>query len=291
VKLPGPLVIGALGGSGTRVVAQALIESGLHLGSDLNQALDNLWFTLLFKRPVWYAEVVEAQPGEIAVGFDILTKAMAGTPQLSAAERAFIRKAMLQMAMRGHDHDHSGRGIWPIVRAQRLRAGAPPPAGSVGWGWKEPNSHILLPQLIEHFTELKFVYVVRHGLDMAYSDNRAQLYNWGARLGVELPATEASLPDAMLAYWVAATDRAIELGAALGSRFLRLDYEALCAEPRTVLPQLLEFAGVTVDDARLAKLAALPRSPRSIGRYRAQRWQELNADNIEAVRRLGFAID
>lgn len=291
MSLPGPLVIGALGGSGTRVVAQVLIDSGYHFGSDLNPALDNLWFTLLFKRPAWYSQVVGKHPNEIALGLDILERAMAGRPELSAVERAFIRKAMLQIAMRGHDHDRAGRGIWPIVRAQRLRAGAPPPAGSIGWGWKEPNSHIYLPQLIEHFAGLKFVYVARHGLDMAYSDNRAQLYNWGPRFGIDPSAVEASVPDAMLAYWVAATRRALEVGASLGERFLFLDYDALCTEPRVVLPKLLAFAGVNVDEARLGTLAALPRPPRSMGRYRTQPWQELNADNIEAVRQLGFDVD
>lgn len=291
MSLAGPLVIGALGGSGTRVVAQVLIESGFHLGSDLNPALDNLWFTLLFKRPGWYARVVETQAGEIAVGLDILTKAMAGRPELSVAERAFIRKAMLQIAMRGHDHDRAGRGIWPIVRAQRLRAGAPPPAGSVGWGWKEPNSHIYLPQLIEHFADLRFVYVVRHGLDMAYSDNRAQLYNWGPQFGIDASIGETAVPDAMLAYWVAVTRRAVELGGRLGERFLLLDYDALCTEPRVVLPKLLDFAGVKVDDSRLDTLAALPRPPRTMGRFRDQPWRELDANNIEAVRQLGFTVD
>ena len=45
-----PVVIGGVGGSGTRLIAQCLNELGFFLGPDLNEANDNLWFTLLFKR-------------------------------------------------------------------------------------------------------------------------------------------------------------------------------------------------------------------------------------------------
>ncbi len=47
----GPVVIGGVGGSGTRVVAAILSTLGFHLGNDLNESMDNLWTTLLFKRP------------------------------------------------------------------------------------------------------------------------------------------------------------------------------------------------------------------------------------------------
>ena len=45
-----PVAIGGVGGSGTRLIAQLLMELGVYMGSDRNDANDNLWFTLLFKR-------------------------------------------------------------------------------------------------------------------------------------------------------------------------------------------------------------------------------------------------
>jgi hypothetical protein len=46
-----PLVsVGGVGGSGTRVIALILASLGLNIGNNLNEALDNLTFTLLFKR-------------------------------------------------------------------------------------------------------------------------------------------------------------------------------------------------------------------------------------------------
>ena len=48
------IAIGALGGSGTRAVAQVFLEAGIYMGDDLNRANDNLIFTRLFKDPNWY---------------------------------------------------------------------------------------------------------------------------------------------------------------------------------------------------------------------------------------------
>ncbi len=49
----GPVFVGGVGGSGTRVFAQILQGLGVQLGPCLNDALDNLWFTSLLKRPEW----------------------------------------------------------------------------------------------------------------------------------------------------------------------------------------------------------------------------------------------
>jgi hypothetical protein len=41
--------VGGIGGSGTRLIAGLLREVGFDIGPDLNESLDNLTFTLLFK--------------------------------------------------------------------------------------------------------------------------------------------------------------------------------------------------------------------------------------------------
>ncbi len=50
--LESPVVIGGLGGSGTRVVAEILNEVGYYIGNK-NYANDNLWFAFLVRRPKW----------------------------------------------------------------------------------------------------------------------------------------------------------------------------------------------------------------------------------------------
>ena len=54
MDLKSNLFIGALGGSGTRVIAQIVNQLGYYIGDDLNKPNDNLVFTRLFKNPEWY---------------------------------------------------------------------------------------------------------------------------------------------------------------------------------------------------------------------------------------------
>lgn len=62
------------------------MESGFFMGSDLNRERDNLWFTLLFKRPRWFAEVATKDPGQIRTAMRIMEKAMVGGGGLDSFE-------------------------------------------------------------------------------------------------------------------------------------------------------------------------------------------------------------
>jgi hypothetical protein len=233
-------VIGALGGSGTRVAAQALIDAGAYLGGNLNQARDNLVFTEMFKHPDWLAQA-------------------------------------------GDEQVH--RRLDEFAALMREQAGAAP-----AWGWKEPNSHVLLPHLIDHFPGLRYVYVARHGLDMAYSRNQTQLRIWGPRFGVVAP-DDAPAPGAQVDFWIAATRRAVELGQErLGERFLFLRFEDLCRAPEVQIRRLLEFAGLVHDDALVGRLAAEVEAPASIGRWR-RRAGTFTPAQIEAVGSFGFDVE
>ncbi|MCX6279657.1 MAG: hypothetical protein NT004_16405, partial [Bacteroidetes bacterium] len=52
--LMGPVVVGGVGGSGTRVIAEILSLLNFYLGNDLNGPNDFLLYTLLFKRKKWF---------------------------------------------------------------------------------------------------------------------------------------------------------------------------------------------------------------------------------------------
>jgi len=56
------IAIGGVGGSGTRLVAGALAAAGYFIGYDLNEASDNLTFSLLFVR----REILDASDDEFA---------------------------------------------------------------------------------------------------------------------------------------------------------------------------------------------------------------------------------
>jgi hypothetical protein len=277
-----PIVIGALGGSGTRVLAEALMESGAYLGSEFNRARDNLTFTALFKRPRWYSRAGDAR---IHRQLDMFVRYMRGG-RYSAGDYARLVGSII-------DHEPTlglAQSAGRVSRAVTHRPGTETTRAAV-WGWKEPNSHVFLPQLIDHFSGLRYVHVVRHGLDMAYTRNKTQLEIWGERFGVSMPeGDEAAEVSAQLDFWIATTRRAIDLGNRLGERFVLMRYEALCREPQRELRRLLDVAGLHVDAGTLAHLASHVEAPDSIGRWRTHGTERFSAEQLAAVESLGFDV-
>ena len=290
---PGPLVIGGLGGSGTRLVAEIAQELGFFLGCDLNHAKDNLWFTLLFKRPRWYADAMARDPEEVGVGFRVLERAMTARGEADAAGWRFLGRAVRDAVLGRHGQTRAFTPGWPLAQSARLaRAlGLPTPRGGP-WGWKEPNSHVFLRPLAEHWPGLRFIYVNRHGLDMAFSRNQAQLHLWGPLYGVQ-PTDGPGVPQprAMLEYWIRAVQRVAADGPRLlGERFLLLHYDALATRPDGVLPGLIEFLGLDPRGLPIDRIRALAVPSESIGRYRKHDLSIFDTQSIEAVRSMGFSV-
>lgn len=287
-----PIAVGGVGGSGTRVVAEILKRIGIYMGSDLNPSNDNLWFTLLFKRPGWFIKESQNNGYGIFKGLSIFEKAMTGQLKPKIRESFFVTQAAIEMSIKGHDHLHSGRGMWPIKRAINiLNSRSINLSGYIGWGWKEPNTHIYIEYLYRYFNNLRYIHVIRNGLDMAYSNNQAQLFNWGSLFGVNTDSS-IPLPKASLQYWIKANKRAIDLGQRLlGRRFLLLNFERLCLKPVHEINCLLDFLEVDKDNIDLVSLAAVPKRPKSLGRYRKHDTSIFSHDEIESVKDLGFEVD
>lgn len=285
-----PIAVGGVGGSGTRVVAEILKRVGIYMGSDLNPSNDNLWFTLLLKRPSWFIRNAEKNESEIYRGLSIFEKLMTGR-SLSSGDLAFILQAGVDIAMRGHDHIHSGRGMWAFKRVfNMLKKRKSHFPANTAWGWKEPNTHIFIRYLVTHFKQLKYIHVIRHGLDMAYSNNQAQLFNWGRLFGV-IPDSSISLPKASLQYWIKANKQAIDLGQRLlGNKFLLLNFDRLCLNPSAEIDRLLDFVEIDKASVAINNLVALPRMPKSFGRYKGSDMSVFSNNEIEAVREMGFEV-
>lgn len=292
-SLPAPVVVGGVGGSGTRVVASLLAELGYFMGSDLNSSNDNLWFTLLFKRPKWFGAVTGGKNDLVLKGLEIFTAAMTGSLTPLPGELDFIMSAAAEMADSGHDHLGAGRGGWAVKRAwNMLRSEGNIDSTYIGWGWKEPNTHIYLNYLNEYFASLRYIYVIRHGLDMAFSDNQAQLFSWGPLFGVRISDLPAMLPAASLEYWIRANKKAIDYGRDMGrEKFFLLNFEKLCASPESEIPKLTGFLGLSVTESTIERLSQLPQMPKSVGRYRGHDLKIFSRESLDSVRELGFEIE
>lgn len=273
-RYPAPVVIGGVGGSGTRLIARCLQELGWRLGEDLNRSLDNMWFTLLFKRP----EVLTCGDHEFRQLAEVLT---AATLNPSMTARLLIRQLN---RLRLLDRPNVLRD-WLRRASHRLNKRKVDIDQGATWGWKEPNSHIFLDRLVTQFPGMKYIHVVRNGLDMAHSRNDNQLKLWGASLLGE--SCDVS-PRNLLKYWCAVQRRAERHRELLQDRFLMLNFDDFCMNPNHGIRRLTAFLGFDRAQTTLEKLRVHIRPPRSIGRFKEHGCDLFNPEDVAYVRELGF---
>jgi hypothetical protein len=287
----GPVVIGGVGGSGTRVAAEIVDQIGIYIGDDLNAAKDNRSFMLLFKRQGWHRKNSHNQK-KIFTGLSLFTKAMLHRNMPIWPELKFLIQAVLEISLFGHNHQGDGRGIWPFLRAWHMFASRrETPSDRIGWGWKEPNTHIYLEDLATYYGHLKYIHLMRHGLDMAFSNNQQQLYNWGPLFGVQPPLTKADEAAASLKYWLRSNQRVLQVGQKLGrQKFLVVNYETLCLSPDSEIQKIISFLNIAPSAENLAAAMRIPRKPKSIGRYRLHDSSQFDPADIDALGDLGFRV-
>jgi hypothetical protein len=242
-----PVLIGAVGGSGTRAFSKVLRKAGVYMG-DADPQEDAVAFSLFYRR--FLADYL--RNGD-------------RFPDGSAAE--------------------AEEGFAAAVR-DHLEQLEPSDAQ---WGAKNPRTMLMLAFWHQRFPRLRFIHVVRNGLDMAYSGNRIQLRRFGEYLlegGDERPELER-----LILYWARANLRAADYGeSSLGDRYLCIRHEDLCLEPDPTVRRILDFVGVE-DPARLRAAVGEVSRPPTMGRWRDQpvdevaRLVELGAD---ALRRFGY---
>ena len=268
------VAVGGVGGSGTRLVAELLRALGLQMGDQcLNRASDALWFTLLFKR----AEIMAVDEAE----FDLLTHSMvAGLTGGSPLSQAWIDHVRnLASTPRSHHPTEPLRAA-----AESLILAARQPAHGIPWGWKEPNTHVVIERLWQRLPRLRYVHVVRNGLDMAFSRNQQQVELWGAAM---LGGPASPTPARSLHYWCRVQQRMQVLHAANPARMYWLDYDALCRDPRATLPALLSFLGLpseAVDDALIERLGVVV----PVSRHCDEQLREFAPADVAYVHSLGY---
>ena len=286
-----PVAVGGVGGSGTRVVTQILLELGFYMGHDLNVACDNLWFTFLFKRPRWFAESVADNHQTVLKGFQLFDKLMTGRLSLSLDDLQFIFRAAV--AAEQVRLPHRQKIAWVVRRLQKMsQARSIDYTKYIGWGWKEPNTHLYLRYLPQYFERPKYIHLLRHGLDMAYSKNKHQLDNWAAIFGLNSTYSAKTAPAAALKYWIKSNQNVMKLGEGLGAQFfLTLNFDELCASPKTEIEKLILFLELDIKQSELDYLCTIPKIPKSTGRYKQRSLDLFDATDLAAVRELGFTIE
>jgi hypothetical protein len=282
--MPGlpPVAVGGVGGSGTRLIAEILRRLDYHVGEDLNEAGDNLWFPLLFKR----VELVKADsaPGDFDRAVHIFRAAMIGDGALTQGDEAWVQSLAVRARPR-HSAAWLGERAESLVRAARQHRGRR--AGR--WGWKAPNTHVFLDRLPSRFPEMRYIHVMRNGLDMAHSANQNQLKLWGRHFFGH--GKYKISPRWSLKYWCLVHRRITTLGSEMSERYLLLNYDAFCAAPREGLRELLRFLDVSISAETESALIPLVHPPESIGRFKRHGLQPFDPEDVAYVQSLGFDAD
>ncbi|MCE5262210.1 MAG: sulfotransferase [Deltaproteobacteria bacterium] len=291
IKRNGPVVVGGVGGSGTRVVVKILSTLGFFVGGDLSEAGDNYWHTMLLKRPRWYPKVRDDRR-TIRVGLSLLSKLMVERGLLSFSELRFLLRATVAATYFGTDHFGQYRGIaWSLKRISKMLRDHARGGEYIGWGWKEPNSHLVVRDLNDLFNGFKYIHIVRNGLDMAFSTNQAQLYTWSNLFGVPRPRSSGEAPRLSLKYWIRANERAIRTGSELGpEKFLLLNYDELCIAPEQQIDKIIRFLNLEPTEEKYREILELPKKPVTFFRYQQHDLAQFDAEDLSSLLSLGFGI-
>ncbi len=285
----GPVVIGGIGGSGTRVAASILQALNIFIGADVIKTLDNITYTFLFKRPKWFYRNCENKQ-EIRKGINIMEKSMTNTKPYSFQETMFLANATYGMATQGHNMQKDGTGLWAFQRLNHILFNRKNISDQYsGWGWKEANSHLILKELVAYFPGLKYIHTVRHGLDMAYSNTQQQLFVWGPMFGVPIPDSKDKIPEASFRYWVEVNRNALRMREEFGhERFYLLNFDKLCSNPDVMIPELVRFIGLNPSNKQIDNALNIPKIPETKDRFKLHNISPFRKDDLEFLESLGF---
>jgi hypothetical protein len=225
-----PLVIGAIGGSGTRVFSKISRHAGVFMGGHVDDQEDS--------QPV---------------------------------SRFYSEFASEYLAANGRLDDRQTEQP-PTFLAQHLREhleGLPRPDHP--WGIKNPRSILMLPFWHEQFPAMRFLHVLRNGLDMAYSEQQNQIRRHGeAVLGADI---DRPWPERAMLWWARVNAEAADYGERnLGQAYMRVRLEDLCARPKETVRNLFAFIG---SEGGMKKAVREVTTPQSLGRWRQRPQSEV----------------
>jgi hypothetical protein len=275
--IPAPVAIGGVGGSGTRVVAALLYILGYFLGDDLNEAMDNLWFTLLFKRR---SILLETEMDFRWLAELFVTRMSAAGDSISAEDRARI-----YVLADGERLQHSRD--WLMDRAHSFCDGRSSKRNDQPWAWKEPNTHILIDRIFSIESTLRYIHIVRNPFNMSVSNNQNQLLNWGPMF---LDRDVTREPRFSLAYWCVAHRRVMNLARRWPERTMVIDFDELCAAPDAHYGRFVGFLGASASDVSLALFKMLIIKPVSVSSQPSLDLDQFEARDLAYVEELGYPL-
>jgi hypothetical protein len=243
-----PRIIGATGGSGTRVVARLVREAGLFIGTNRNDYEDAL---------------------DLAGFSDRWINSFA--PEGLAGLTDEVREEMLD-------------DFEAVVQTHLLDK----PDDAQGWGWKEPRSIYLLPFFNSLMPELRFLHFIRDGRDMAFSENQNQLNWHGEAVLTPDELKQKKVARSLTLWGRVNSQAARFGEEQLGDRYLRVRFEDLCNEPASTIGRIYDFFGLEGDVEEAASVVTPPSTLGRWRKRRKSVIDELQQVGEPALSSLGY---
>ena len=274
-----PVVIGGIGGSGTRVVAGLLQQLGFDIGSDLNDSLDDLSFTALFKRPALWPLCEHIEQLTVALATYLTARGHPTPHEVTSADQSGRAQLLL--------NDIDSEIAWQEVGTlqDRFASLCAIGTGQSSWGWKEPNTHIVLPFLLAALPTMRYIHVIRHGADMAFSRNQTQVALWGAAMA----AGDGDEHSRSITYWCHVQERMQQLSELYPERIHWLRLESLFDNPATTATGLCTFLQTPQLLESLQDACGLVKQPPTLGRYKTQPAITLPESQLSTLEALGYS--
>ena len=271
-----PVAVGGVGGSGTRVVAAFLDMIGYYIGDDLNTSLDNLWFTLLFKR----RSILVEDDREFNRFSKLFFDRMSGKNYVPEEDY----KDVFRLAERNRP-EHSTD--WLKQRAGSFCKWETSKYSNQPWGWKEPNTHISIERFLISNPNLRYIHVVRNPIYMSESKNQNQLRMWGA---IFLDSDVNIEPRSSLSYWCEAHRRVAALMRRWSDRTLLIDYDALVAAPDLQGDRIANFLSANLPDPALPTFRDFVQRSAPTVRVKAMNPRHFDAADLAYVSEIGYPL-
>jgi Sulfotransferase family len=270
-----PIVVGGIGGSGTRVIASILEDAGVYMGFYHNPEMDSGFFGRMIAA---YPQLWKSSGREIFHRLDLFAKLHLGKPVSPGEVMRLFR--YVQPPKFRQLWLHFRRAYPPQRHVKRY----------VEWGFKHPCVHFYLNQLSRQFSTMRYIHVVRHGLDMAFSQNNHQLLHWGNAFYIDIPSDQHLTASMRLDFWIAVNQWVLtQCPQFLPERYYVLNFDKLCVAPEDEITKLMAFLQIE-PESPTEELANIVQRPPSSGRYKGN-LSLFTEQQIQAVEAFGFNVE
>ena len=153
-------------------------------------------------------------------------------------------------------------------------------------GLERAQQPYFLPYLLSSLPNMKYVHVVRHGLDMASSNNTAQLMLWGPK--ILQPSQGVAGQTETFNYWCEVHRRFLKIQDRWPANVLLMRFEALLSETTNAAQTLAKFLKQPALNMRIQAFVEALDPPSSLGRHKNVMDFEPTEYQVQLLSALGY---